>query len=546
MTASPEPSRTARVTLLAAALLASLCSVLVVAGPASAAEARAQAVQPQAIQPRAAASDVVFIGDSVTAGFGYCGTSEPNVTCGVNSEFENNWKLGNSSLDDCDPPTGTPNDNCTNNNVNGAPWTAGPWQNVPGAPTVAYSYQIAAAQNPSAAALIENWAMTGSTPAQWDPTTNSAFGAQLANIQNQTVVMTLGANPILANFLDIKLAGVYPASSGACTSGTGEYFSFPSWYAYPTSAAVNCAQNQWNAAGSTQALTDIYNTLLNNNNQVMVLGYYPSCPWSFSNWQPQGNLTGGPAAGNSCTSQSATLKGTSTTVSQWDQANAVLTSINSMIASAVAGVQQSNANGANLQFVLPNAAAFAQHQAWSGDSWIFLNDTWIHPSQEGHGQLAATVTSGMCTDFAQWCGGATPSWSTTAGPAAAPAAAALTTEAGPTAKAIKKKMKQTIQGKVQKNIKTKKVRHLPSYTKQGQTIFWKSAKGDRCNVEVDRLVIGKKAGSCKLTAKAIYSSSLKNMEKKFVIDVHPKAKKYRSAPSDMRTAASTAHARSSD
>lgn len=140
-------------------------------------------------------SDVIFLGDSVTAGFGFFGAQENQISGAVvNNEFADNWVTGSSSLDKCDPPA-TPDDRCSNNNVNGEPWNAGPWTPGPGSPTVSYSYQIAAQQDPSAAATIENWAVTGSTPAQWDSTTGGVFGSQLTQIQNQQVVMTLGRTP---------------------------------------------------------------------------------------------------------------------------------------------------------------------------------------------------------------------------------------------------------------------------------------------------------------------------------------------------------------
>src|SRR5690606_8428794 len=114
---------------------------------------------------------VIFLGDSVTAGFGYFGQKEnaKNITGTVNNEFPSSWYLGDNSLSDCSPSgTSTPIDQCSNNNFNGAPWSAGPWKAGAKSPNVAYSYQIAASQDPTKAAPVENWAVTGSTPAQWD------------------------------------------------------------------------------------------------------------------------------------------------------------------------------------------------------------------------------------------------------------------------------------------------------------------------------------------------------------------------------------------
>ena len=459
------------------------------AGQASATEVKSQGTP----------SDVVFLGDSVTAGFGFFGAQENQISgATVNTEFADNWVTGSSSLDKCDPPA-TPDDRCSNNNFDGQPWNAGPWTAGAGSPTVSYSYQIAARQNPSAAATIENWAITGSTPAQWDPTASGVFGPQLTQIEDQQVVMTLGANPLLDAFLDIKVAG-YPASSGACSS-TGEYFKvWGGWYANDPGTVVACGQQQWVADQQTQHLTNIYNALLDNGNSVLVMGYYANCPWSFANWQPEGNVFEGPSSGNSCDSQSE-VDADGNTVTQTQQAWAVGNALNSYIAAAVASVQQSNPNGAKLQFALPNQAQWQQHQGWDTDPWIFPNDTWIHPNEEGHGQLAQTVISQACTDFGQWCG-SQPAW-----------------VSGTQATAAAAKEKQRVVGKVAARVGTRKARHLPSFTKQGQTIAWKATKRSKCHVFLDKVVGHKKPGKCALTARAIRSHSLKGLKKTYTVKV---------------------------
>lgn len=444
-------------------------------------------------------SDVIFLGDSVTAGFGYFGADENQISGAVvNSEFADNWVTGSSSLDKCDPPA-TPDDRCSNNNVAGQPWSAGPWTAGPGAPSISYSFQIAAQQAPAAAASIENWAMTGSTPAQWDPTTGGVFGSQLEQIENQQVVMTLGANPLLDAFLDIKVAG-YPASSGAC-SDTGEYFKlWGGWYANDPSTVVACGQQQWVADQQSEHLTNIYNTLLDNGNDVMVLGYYANCPWSFTNWQPEGNVIEGPSSGNSCDSQKE-VDASGTTVTQTQQAWAVGTAMNSYIAATVAAVQQSNSNGANLQFALPDQSQWQQHQGWDAVPWIFPNDTWIHPNQLGHAQLAQTVISEVCTDFGQWCG-SQPEWTV-----------------GAQATAAKAKRKQRLGAVPSGPMRTRKAKHLPSFTKQGQTVAWTAGKRSSCHVFLDKVVTHKRPGACRLTARAINSHSLAKMSKTVTVKV---------------------------
>jgi len=460
----------------------------------------------------AAAADpqpsVVFLGDSVTAGFGYFGQKEnaKNVSGTVNNPFPSSWYFGDNSLSDCSPAsTGTPIDQCSNNNFNGAPWSAGPWKAGANSPNVAYSYQIAASQDPAKAAPVENWAVTGSTPAQWD--TGGPFNFQLKNIKNTSVVMTLGANPILSTFLQIKLSLV-PVTNGACADST-QWLGWTGWWAYPPSHVVDCADQQWAQNQQTAHLESIYKTLLQNGNQVMVMQYYRTCPWSFGNWQPEGNVDKGPAAGNSCPSQkqkvsecsSCPVKGTTT---QWEQAVAAQNAMNAKIAAAVANVQQwaktqPGLKATDLQMAVPNQNAWESHQAWTNDSWVFPNDTWIHPSKAGHTQLAKTVTSAMCSAFGQWCG-TQPAWVT-----------------APTLQ--KPTVKQVIKGDVPTRAENKVALDLPHRTKQQNALGWDSSTPKICDVFEGDLVTYKKDGKCKLTASAVRSGNEKAFSDDFVVTV---------------------------
>jgi hypothetical protein len=66
---------------------------------------------------------------------------------------------------------------------------------------------------------------------------------------------------------------------------------------------------------------------------------------------------------------------------------------------------------ADLAWTAPDGTAWAQHQPLSSaGSWIFLNDTWIHPNKAGAGQLAQTVTKAMCSAFGHWCNPGRPVW----------------------------------------------------------------------------------------------------------------------------------------
>jgi hypothetical protein len=399
------------------------------AAPAGAAQVApagfAQVAAPARVaQVAAPGNTVTFIGDSVTAGFGYCGPAETaaGVQCRPNQEMANSWVVGKNSLKDCAPPDPplNPTDACSNDNDKGAPWNAPPWSPGPDAPDVAYPYQIAASQSPDGGAAVSDWAVTGATPADWDPD-GGIYGPQLKKLDDQYVVMTLGANPLLSYFTNI----VFPVINrydvvGECVGSTGydEGGFFSKTYSGPISNAVGCLDRKWDRLHQTRHLVNVYKTLLTQNDHILILGYYTACSWSFGNWQPRANIARGPAAGDSCHSQSRQVSPHDTArVTQWEQAIAVATRLNQRIHHAVIEAQDwaktqwpGTTRYQDLAWTRPDEAAWAQHQPHSPlGSWILRNDTWIHPSKAGAAQLAHTVTSAMCADFRHWCG-ATPHW----------------------------------------------------------------------------------------------------------------------------------------
>jgi hypothetical protein len=292
------------------------------------------------------------------------------------------------------------------------PWNAGPWKAGAGAPTVAYPYVIAENQNPESAAPIQDWAMTGSTPADWDPKVRSAFGQagrfanRLKAIKNSVVVMTLGANPLLNDYL--KISGIQNGRCAETVRKVGlKWFALDPGPAVPASDSVlDCYNRQWAANKQDLHLQAIYNTLLKDGNKVVVLGYPMTCPWSFGNWQPAANLFSGPDQGNSCREEKhPNIVNPTVQVTQWQQAVALGRQLNFSIAKDVKAVRVPG----SISFV-EQSTEWENHQAWNAESWIFKNDTWIHPSKEGHRQLAESVTNEMCRLYKHWCGGAPVKW----------------------------------------------------------------------------------------------------------------------------------------
>jgi lysophospholipase L1-like esterase len=127
------------------------------------------------------------LGDSVTAGFGFLGSGTP-------------W--GVLSLPECIPPD-TPNNRCSSNSPNGV----GSGNPVGWSPDfglsnqVAWPAQFAASFGLTGPGQYENWAVSGSTPADWaGGYLNSTLQGIVAGMPD-LVVLTLGANPLLDTFL---------------------------------------------------------------------------------------------------------------------------------------------------------------------------------------------------------------------------------------------------------------------------------------------------------------------------------------------------------
>ncbi len=462
----------------------------------------------------AAQPSVIFLGDSVTAGFGYLGAKEnaPHISGPVNSEYANSWYFGDNSLSDCSPPSdgSVPIDQCSNNNYNGRPWDQGPWQAGPNAPNVSYSYQIAANQDPTRAAPIENWAVTGSTPAQWD--TGGPFNFQLRQIKNTTVVMTLGANPILAAFLKVRLGGINQ-TNGVCTDSTMWFSPWSGWWSYTDGVVSNCVNQQWAVEKQHDHLVSIYKQLLTAGNRVMAVQYHRACTWAFGKWQPNGNMTSGPAAGNDCRGQTEKISDCSSCPeynggSQWRQAVVAGNELNANLNAAVADAQRwadQNGYSGKLQLVQQDQNRWESHQAWNADSWVFKNDTWIHPSKAGHTEFARVVTTTACQVWGTWCGNPYR-W-----------------DAGATAP--QPTQVQTLPA-VPGRIGIEDGWALPSATRQGHPLHWRSRSPRVCKVALARHLTtynrditagggtsAQDQGTCKLAAFAAASGKHRELHK---------------------------------
>ncbi|HST42404.1 MAG TPA: hypothetical protein VLK58_22990 [Conexibacter sp.] len=366
-----------------------------------------------------AAPDVVAIGDSVTAAFGYCGARD---VCGPgNSSVNNSWL----DLKDCNQEAEfpkLPENLCSNNRRGGLPW-----QND-GATSgdVAYAAQFgrwlgAATEEAGlgSAPAVRNWGVSGARPAHWDsqpvandPTnknnTPGGFSRQTGEIRESLVVMTLGANKLLADFLSFDFA--YPAAWFADTKGdyakcTGARGWIWGYEEAGRDRLRRCFEQDWAVNKQGEHLTSVYTQLLEQGNRVLVLGYHLACPTTFGTWQ-QMNFFAGPASATACTSK----KGDNG-MSQWDQAAYVSGLLNDAIRDAVTRAQatartrwpQERRDG-RIAFVdTASLDPWAQHQSWDDRPWVFPNDTGIHPSRAGHAVMAKNVAEAACGQLGLFC-----------------------------------------------------------------------------------------------------------------------------------------------
>jgi hypothetical protein len=126
------------------------------------------------------------MGDSVTAGFGFYGNGSP---------------MGLLELDECKPFGEVLDDACSSNSTA----TANGLKEVPYAPDYGLSNNVSwAAQwaNEYGATNYKNYAISGSEPTNWAPGGNLYPTTQKIEAEDPDfILMTIGANPILANTL---------------------------------------------------------------------------------------------------------------------------------------------------------------------------------------------------------------------------------------------------------------------------------------------------------------------------------------------------------
>jgi len=173
----PHQATRGTVWLLVVCLALVVTSVPALAGP------KRLGAAPRSFRMRA-------IGDSVTAGFGF---------------LANGQEMSVLDLPFCIPPGAAPNDRCSSNSPDG-PGAGGAVSWLPDyglAGNVSWAAQAANTFGLSGTTAFQNRAVSGSTPANWaaggylHPTLEGVVGDD-----PDLTVMTLGANPLLSDFLE--------------------------------------------------------------------------------------------------------------------------------------------------------------------------------------------------------------------------------------------------------------------------------------------------------------------------------------------------------
>ncbi|MGZ4179326.1 MAG: SGNH/GDSL hydrolase family protein [Solirubrobacteraceae bacterium] len=281
------------------------------------------------------------IGDSVTAGFGYCGLVDPHCTNGPGEPY---------SLSERSVCTGGDyDDRCSSNKGD---YSA----HLPGTldvPAISWADQFALREDiPN----FINYAVTGSTPSQWDTDTPHGFFNfhqlmnDVLNAHPNLTLLTMGANPVLKEFYSNP-------RDIACV-------------ALLTKAQVaKFAERELEKAGSMTHLEHVYERLLSDpNNHVIVMGYHTPHP---------------------ALVQKVLGKLVEFYLPKFSRASEIIGVIDSTVAHAVAAVASKGNNHQRIHFVDMAPWHAEDHQCLdtAHDPWVISWDFCIHPTAKGYEQF---------------------------------------------------------------------------------------------------------------------------------------------------------------
>ena len=313
-------------------------------------------------------------GDSITAGYGF---------------FADGTQWGISELFQCRPPAAFMNDRCSSNS------SLGPGAD-PGPPVFSADYGLAnnvswAAQVATTLGTVDyaNYTVTGSTPRQWmnlqaapgepDNGTYHDLLERLEADDPDLVLMTLGANPLLSDFL--------MGSGMACSLFDDE--------ATQRQLFLDCIDAIIDEQLVSQRLTAVYIDVLAHTSRARIVAsrYYLAIPaiTLFDEWQAQAMVDGVNAQVESAV---AAVEGSGA-----EYASRIAISDPPRFDSGWPGTGQDATCGATVPADGPSHQAYyaqAMLLARAGSlgfcvsdqPWTIDADTGIHPDRDGHRQLA--------------------------------------------------------------------------------------------------------------------------------------------------------------
>ena len=389
-----------------------------------------------------AVKQVVFIGDSITGGFGYQGDNGPILDT-------------LASADGCsqNPP---PANACTNDQPGAATTQSGstvtPWAAYP------YQFKQLIASQTGGKVPVYDYAVSGATPAMWDPTATAPTSNVDASGKRQTpgpggcaapntkpeemehldvnkpiyqdcdpnlypglfgttnypasmhswnltqlpadslTVMTLGANPLLSRMMYLSIFGLgVNGADNACAQKDTETF-------------LACVRKDLTVFRQKEHLTNVLSYAATKGPVLMELVYH-TCPGTFGSSS---------STISAYTSSNAACDGTL----QRKNAYAAIDLMNSVMREAVDEVKKANPT-ARIATVCPGnvttngvcggPGTFDDHQGTetqkafntqdfpATNPWVLSTDTGIHPTASGHRFMAQGILAASCDNFSLWC-----------------------------------------------------------------------------------------------------------------------------------------------
>jgi hypothetical protein len=302
------------------------------------------------------------IGDSVTAGFGYCGLVDPHCPDGRGQPYA----LSEQTV--C--REGDYDDRCSSNKGD----TTAHLPGTDGVPAISWAAQFAVREDiPN----FINYAVTGSRPDQWDDNAPHGFYdfntlmRDVLSARPDLTLMTLGANPVLHEFYSSPRAI-------ACV-------------AFLTIDQVKrCAAKELEKVGSKMHLEHIYERLLSvPTNHVIVLGYHTPHP---------------------AVHQVVLGKLIEFYLPRYTHVQAIIAEINATVHQAVADVASKGDNHLRIHFVSMDPWPSEEHQCLDAahEPWVISWDFCIHPTESGYRQFVDRLVSFVGQDPA--AAGFEPGW----------------------------------------------------------------------------------------------------------------------------------------